>query len=109
MILTGKAKEDFEKWYLSHIRVNRKDYNQFSDEQVLGKINRMDEVGKFAYILEWLDSVDIYILITEYDGEHFWADINVRFRLGYAIQKPTRQEATKAAILTANDLYNERA
>lgn len=96
-ILTGKAKDDFEKWL-----------NEGNHTPWIAFFYNLPETVMNAYYVEWFDSMGIYILITEYDGEHLWADINGRFRLGYAIQKPTRQEATKAAILTCNDLYNER-
>lgn len=86
MKLTRKAKEDFSYKY------NMSNFNEYSD------------VLQNALIIEFFDSVGIYILITDFDGDDFWCEFN---GLGYSILGKTRQEATEKAIIKANDFYNE--
>jgi len=92
-ILTGKAKEHFEAWATN------------------SHMHRLPSIGvEYLYplflnalIIEWLDSVGIYISITT-NGKLFQWSIN-KF-IGAAL---SRREATEAAILTANNLYNDTA
>ena len=99
MILTGKALEDFIKYYK---------FGKFHFENVL------DEKYQYAEIIEWLDSVGIYIEIRRSNN----SPLNKGFH-GYVIKSingyykcttipvKTRQEATEQAIIKANDIYNE--
>lgn len=98
MKLTGKCKEKF----LDYLRDNKKS----SIELGFLKLHWQAYPEKYlnALIIEFFDSVGIYIKITDYDGEDYWCEIN---GLGYSILKPTRTEATNAAIEKANKLYNQ--
>jgi len=100
-MLTDRAKGDFEKWYLDTTRKERADYNQFSDVNVLKKFYRMLPFFINASIVEWLDSVGIYIEINHTGLGTFWVSVN---EIG--IERTTRYEATSAAIETANKIYN---
>lgn len=98
MILTGKAKEDF--------------LNQF-----WGQFPK-DELLQNAYIIEWFDSVGIYIqpkrfthclefqdwyfIITDKKGIHLNNFLENRIKID------SRQQATEQAIIKANEIYNER-
>lgn len=93
MILTGKAKEDF----LEYLDVEEK---WFNEEYI--------PLFEHALIIEWFDSVGIYIEIVR---EDFGFGFNVHRgnwrnpdeSLGHW---KTRQEATKQAIIKVNQIYN---
>nr|WP_317633104.1 hypothetical protein [uncultured Flavobacterium sp.] len=87
MKLTGKAKEDFSYKY------NMSNFNEYS------------EVLQNALIIEFFDSLGIYILITDFDDYDFWCEFK---GLSYSILGKTRQEAIEQAIIKANEIYNER-
>jgi len=113
-MLTDKAKEDFEKWFNDYSETNHnlkgwKDYDQYVDEVELPLT-----MGQ-ALIIEWLDSVGIIISIyADYDrsaayNRGFYWEIRVlgsRFAENTEDCLETRQEATSAAIETANKIYN---
>ena len=97
MILTGKAKEDFSYNY------NMSNFNGYS------------ETLQNALIIEWFDSVGIYISINYVDfydelrnDKGFEAcvtnkGLSVMFR-----SVSSRQEATLQAIKKANEIYNSK-
>src|SRR5690606_33935055 len=101
MILTGKAKEDFLKWYY---------YNNYH-HQVFTETS--DDIFINALIIEWIDSVGIFISINYvsfYDelrnDKGFEAyvtnnGLSVKFRI-----VKNRQEAIEKAIKKANEIYN---
>lgn len=109
MILTGKALKDFIKWlYKKH---NLQPYNCFND------------VILHATIIEWFDSISIFIHIEPNIGggaSVFYPEIIYRNKDFIDIHEkventkymPTemyfdsRQEATKQAIIKANEIYN---
>ena len=101
MILTGKASKDFIKWL--HFKHNLQPYNLFN------------EIIQYALIIEWFDSVGIFVSINYVD---FYNEIrndkgfetyvtnkglSVKFR-----SVSIRQEAIKQAIKKANEIYNEK-
>jgi hypothetical protein len=101
MILTGKAKKDFIKWlYFKH---NLQPYNLFN------------EIIQYALIIEWFDSVGIYISINYVDFYDEFKNntgfetyvtnkgLSVKFRI-----VSIRQEATEQAIKKANEIYNNK-
>lgn len=114
MILNGKAKEGFWKWYLSEpiLKFNKLfPMHKTSGEKVI-RVNflAMSETCQNALIIEWFDSVDIMITISSiyYDSHHFnWLifdrNLNtIQPKNGYE----TRSKATTEAIKTANEIYN---
>ena len=111
MILTGKAKEDFEKW------LNKEMYylgrNNFEDRD--NNIEDLSDNFQNALIIEWFDSVGIFVSINYVD---FYNEIrndkgfetyvtnkglSVKFR-----SVSSRQEAIKQAIEKANEIYNSK-
>ena len=105
MILTGKAKEDFYKY------INIEDYKLF--DYVRKKY--ANEIVLNALIIEWFDSVGIYISINYVD---FYDELrnNTGFET-YVTNKglsvkfrsvSIRHEAIKQAIKKANEIYNEK-
>ena len=94
MILTGKAKEDFYKY------INIKDYKLF--DYVRKKY--ANEIVLNALIIEWFDSVGIYITSDYFElTKGFYSEV---LDSNFAIVKPTRQEALTEAIKKANEYYN---
>ena len=103
MILTGKAKEDFYKY------INIEDYKLF--DYVRKKY--ANEIVLNALIIEWFDSVGIYISINYVDFYDEFRNntgfetyvtnkgLSVKFR-----SVSIRQEATIQAIKKANEIYN---
>ena len=103
MILTGKAKEDFYRY------INIEDYKLF--DYVRKKY--ANEIVLNALIIEWFDSVGIYISINYVDFYDEFRNntgfetyvtnkgLSVKFR-----SVSIRQEAIKQAIKKANEIYN---
>lgn len=96
MILTGKALEDFTQWN------SNKQFDMMLPFEYPTYLN--------ALIIEWLDSVGVYIEIFNEFGDfgmsiHRGSYKNPIESIGHW---KTRQEATEQAIIKANDIYNER-
>lgn len=116
MILTGQAKKDFEKWYLETCHKNIK--RDIGKAFHILAFEYKKEVCKQAVIVDWFDSVGIYIqperfcigcefqfwlyIITDKKGCH------LNNYLHNKIQNDSRYEATEQAIKHANEIYNER-
>ena len=109
MILTGKCKEAFID-YLDKT-------NQITIEKGILKLHWQDFPEKYihALIIEWFDSVGIYISINYID---FYDELrnNTGFET-YVTNKglsvkfrsvSSRQEAIKQAIEKANEIYNSK-
>ena len=108
MLLTNKAKEDFENYILNE--------NLRHDSEVLISVYNQEtlfidykDVKKTllnALIIEWFDSVGIYITSDYLElNKGFFSEI---LDNNFAIVKPTRQEALTEAIKKANEIYNEK-
>ena len=102
MILTGKAKESFID-YLDKT-------NQIKIEKGILNLHWQDlpEKYKNALIIEWFDSVGIYVN-AELDYLHlvWFPTINNNWNFEEH-EFETRQEATKEAIKKANEIYNSK-
>ena len=106
MILTGKAKEDFENYVLNK--------NLGHDSEVLISVYNQEtlfidykDVKKTllnALIIEWFDSVGIIITSDYFElNKGFYSEI---LNENFEIVKPNRQEALTEAIKKANEIYN---
>ena len=108
MVLTGKAKEDFLEW------LNKEMYylgrNNFEDRD--NNIEDLSDNFQNALIIEWFDSVGIFVSINYVDfyneirndkgfEAYVTKGISVKFR-----SVSSRQEATIQAIKKANEIYN---
>lgn len=95
MILTGKAKEDFFLFIKENRRCSEKSFREFP------------EIFEDALIIEWFDSVGIYIEIGK-DQINFLYIVHkgdykkAHFKCGGF---DTRPEATEEAIKKANEIY----
>ena len=91
MILTEKAKEDFIKTKIG---------NEIS------LFESMLPIYKNALLIEWFDSVGIYITSDYFElNKGFYSEV---LDSNFAIVKPTRQEALTEAIKKANEIYNSK-
>lgn len=117
MKLTGKSQKQFEEWYLVLIRQERKDYDKFSDEQVLAKFYRLLSSQQWGVIQDWADLIGIELEVNrywdmsteEYDGFcHYVQYYSVKDPDAEYTLNKTRQEARNAAIEKLNQLINEQ-
>lgn len=98
MILTDKCKEEFEKWI---------DYDLFNYNY------RLDKTMQQSKIIEFFDSVGIYISIN-YVSIHneltlkkgFQALVCFKNKSTMFREVNTRTEATQSAITKANEIFN---
>ena len=111
MMLTGKSKRTFLKWL--KIRVNS---TLHEIDNIEFWFNLQDESFKITLIIEWFDSVGIYIIISPSDNPNNWfytilgEDILSPFYQMYQSLDDfeNREEATEQAIKKANEIYNEK-
>lgn len=106
-LLTGKALDDFNMWLLKE--GNETIVNGTIEYDLYYMCKYMiPESMVCAKVIEWLDSVGIYISVDATFGE-FSSYVNLKdersVEYTHAI---TRKEATKQAIIHANKIYNER-
>lgn len=94
MKLTGKCKEDFDKWF--YYNYPYKEFLFYSDN------------FRFTYIIEFFDSVEIYILINK--ECYFYYEIESEYftfrKRGFGYN--SRLSANKYAIIKANEIYNDK-
>ena len=101
MILKGKVKEEFFNW-LDNQGVNGIDISNWEFE----KFHLLSNVSQNSLIIEWFDSVGIYITSDYFElNKGFYSEI---LNENFEIVKPTRQEALAEAIKKANEIYNEK-
>jgi hypothetical protein len=89
VLITGKAERDFYKWLFE--KHNLQPYNIFN------------RIFTNALIIEWFDSVGIYINIIGYSKTKW----RVLVRSNYDEYFNSRQQATEEAIKKANEIYNK--
>lgn len=106
MELTGKAKEDFNNWYLNHIKsyndklISNTDTNYF---------NLLTDSMKYGVYVDWFDSEGIFTSIEPlYDmqGTNRLCIYSLLIDCNYYLQCKNRQEARTKAIEKANEIYN---
>ena len=103
MLLTGKAEEDFFNW-LDNQGVNGINICNWEFE----KFHLLSNVSQNSLIIEWLDSVGIYINSSGLTlSKTFISDVSVNNNCEYNYDGfRTRKEATEQAIKKANEIYN---
>ena len=96
MILTDKARADFLVWLFKDFDIVYKDVF----EEV---VNNRKTNHTYSDLIDFFDSVGIYIgFYYTYDRlQTYINDSNIG-------KYKTRQEATKQAIIKANEIYNEK-
>jgi hypothetical protein len=98
MTLTGKCKEDFEKWYKQTSKQNYINYGMFLN---------MPLVFQYSVYVDFFDSIGTQIVINweSGDGFEFWVP-EYGWNTNYTDYIQTRQEARVEVIERANDIYN---
>ncbi len=116
MELTEKCKEDFLEFVYYNedcLSVNETNKKEIQDE-ASAYLSNLDERFRNTLIIEWLDSVGIYISIEPYKNLFDNGNLYFCFKI---IDYPyisknnvyqSRQEATTEAIIKVNQIYNER-
>jgi hypothetical protein len=101
MKLTGKCKEDFEMFIFRQkgtLPKGIESYNYYD----------LQESYIISDIINWFDSVEIYICIPPvFPINKYGFAYSVDLKYSYDIFN-TRTEATKAAIIEANEIYNDK-
>lgn len=108
MILTGKAKEDFLKWFSNYSEKNHSLKGLYDKDIYLDGVELPKELIN-ALIIEWFDSVGIYINIENLYYQSWWS-YKVKIipnTFEEKVMVKTRSEATEQAIKKANGIYNE--
>lgn len=93
MKLTDKAVDTFEKWIIEEYPEYERTYSLFQN----------------ALIIEWFDSVGIYISIHyETFGNYYFNTLitNRRITMNLRANSITRTEAINEAIVKANEIFN---
>lgn len=110
-LLSGKAKEDFEKWAR---------YDKYTEAKIDSNLINCSfnseyykKITKNSLIIEWLDSVGIYIQVGAISTNgipifdyNIQEDNTINGMNGHHFG--TRQQATEESIKQANKIYNER-
>lgn len=103
IILTDKAEHDFGRWHFER-RTSIEEYSSF---------HKLSETAQYAVIIEWFDSVGIYIEVGSYDN---YPKTDFAFNIikfdgshdSFDCGFEDRIKATNEAIIKANELYNKR-
>ena len=103
IILTDKAEHDFGRWLFER-RVSIEEFKSF---------HKLSETAQYAVIIEWFDSVGIFIGVGSYDNYH---KIDFAFNIvkfdgehdSFDCGFEDRIKATKESIVVANEIYNKR-
>lgn len=107
MKLTGQAQKDFQKWYVTKIRLGLKGY----EDLLLDEFYNLPDSMQYGVYVDWFDSVRIYIDCphNEVCRKHYYT-ISLKPMANDITCYPnlTRKEARKAAIEKANEIYNTR-
>ena len=113
MILTRKTKEDFENYVLNKNLGHDSEVliSVYNQESLFINYNNVKETLLNALIIEWFDSVGIYIEISFYDDCYWTYNI---YSNKPVLEKEianicnNRQEALAEAIKKANEIYNNK-
>jgi len=128
-MLTGKAKDDFEKYakeFHDFVSENQKGKRLFyiesiDDYKMINTEHYIENVGTsmfFALVIEWFDSVGLYIEANIHDNKKFWCDVSFfeddnklsndsSLKLdGEILYFDSRSIAIKQGIIKANEIYN---
>lgn len=90
-MLTGKAKDDFLKWYGAG-------YHYFEIT--------LNETEQIANIIEWFDTVNLNICVRKWTMKYWSASIYKPHIFSIGCSFKSRNEAYLTAIKKANEIYN---
>lgn len=107
MKLTGKAKEDFEKWL-------KENHSNIGFTGIVAtNFKKLPNSCKYGVFVDWFDSVDLFFTDLAYEvpsGDYYYSwEIIGFYGVFYNETKyNTRPESRKAAIEKANEIYNKQ-
>jgi hypothetical protein len=107
MKLTGKCREDFEKYFILNLYQDRIQHTAFSHRyDILEAFYTQPQSMQYGVYVDFFDSVGINIEITNdnKDIKTFWVDINAKETDD--VELNSRPEARTAAVEKANELRN---
>lgn len=105
--LTGKAKESFERWFDDYSQKHHQK-EWLDNDLYLDEVYLPDEVLN-ALIIEWLDSVGIYVEVGYLvDYKEWYRKVSTTTGSCYIRGWYTRKQATEKAIEKAIEIYNEK-
>lgn len=102
-LLTGKALADFDKWLISNNEYVKIGMYPFNSIAYMIK-DVLPDYMCYCKVIEWLDSVGVYLMIGRYGYAINIDDFGSWNRKGLGC----RFEITQQAIIHANKIYNER-
>jgi|TARA_R110000744_G_scaffold71300_3_gene143566 hypothetical protein len=105
MELTGKCKEEFEKWIL-----NDDDSEEYRFGQNLStNFEGLPSSFKYGVLVDYFDSIEMDIVIERRRNDLFLFVIYLHHQYGSGVipNKQSRPEARTASIKKANELRNE--
>ena len=108
--LTGKVREAFKKWFDEYSQKHHQK-EWLDNDLYLDEVYLPDELMN-ALIIEWLDSVGIYVSVEPSIPIGWEKPDCFIFRVctdTNRLKFPTRQQATERAIERAVELFNERS
>jgi hypothetical protein len=107
MKLTGKCKQDFERWYSNQKYNLSATHNAgYHPNNYMDWFYTLPKSMQYGVYVDFFDSVGVNIEITN-DNKHiktFWVDVNAKETDD--IELNSRPEARTAAIEKANQTYN---
>jgi hypothetical protein len=98
MLLTGKCKEDFERYFYKRCYDAVFDFSEC--------ISDSNSTLRNTLIVDWLDSVGIIISVTYCKLSNGFDFLLYSEYYQVSSGTHTRQQATEKAILKANEIYN---
>lgn len=105
-----KFEEEFKRWYLQKwIPVNRPDYSKYDRETIWRKWNRKTLSEQWGVVEEFFDEIETETevkMLGKVVKGHLRYFIDFR---GNLILKDSRQEARKAALEKAKQLFNNQS
>ena len=106
MMLTGKAKEMFEGWYLKLPNAMGLNYGAF--DITMNRFYCLPESMQWGIYQDWADHIGYHMHVSKgiENDKFFW---NINFKYGFEAGKYSlRQEARDAAIAKLNEIINEK-
>tara|TARA_R110000787_G_scaffold276483_1_gene385429 strand:- start:672 stop:980 length:309 start_codon:yes stop_codon:yes gene_type:complete len=102
MVLTGKCKEEFERWFAKKSKEDQYWYVGYN------KFELLPDSMQYGVYVDFFDSVGLFIEIANDNKEikTFWLDINDKEIDD--VELNSRPEARTTAIEKANELYNNK-
>ena len=111
MKLTGKCKEDFEKWFEPPLKENEKDpWGIALYGSMVAEFYSLTESMQYGVYVDFFDSVGIKISIRNISDAYWFVINNVNTegkKDRYEGRYMSRPEARTKAIEKANEIYNK--